>query len=163
MRKTVSAKDWEIMFRGKYLYQCWNTVKDEIRRMSEKCIPKYRAGRMAGKCKPMWTNKKTITAIQKKRDNLHALYRNTRDDKDYVQYRRASNRIKAEVRKAVRDFEKLIATEVKANPKGFFKYARSKLKTNPIISDLEQRDGTMATGAAAKAALGLTGALVWCE
>ena len=68
-----------------------------------------------------------------------------------VQYRRASNRVKAEVRKAVRDFEKRIATEVRTDPKGFFKYARSKLKTNPRISDLEQRDGTMATGFAAKA------------
>ena len=38
------------------------------------------------------------------------------------------------------------------------------LKTNPRISDLEQRDGTMASGAAAKAALGLKGALhiIWC-
>ena len=39
------------------------------------------------------------------------------------QYRRASNRVKAEVRKAVRDFENRIATEVQANPKGFLKYA----------------------------------------
>ena len=68
----------------------------------------------------------------------------------YVQYRRAYNRVKAEVRKAVRDFEKRIATEVKTNPKGFFKYARSKLKANPRISDLEQRDGTIATGSAVK-------------
>ena len=82
---------------------------------------------------------------------MYTLYRNTRDEKDYVQYRRASNRVKAEVRKAVRDFEKRIATEVKTNPKAFFKYARSKLKTNPRISDLEQRDGTMATDSAAKA------------
>ena len=55
---------------------------------------------------------------------MYTLYCNTRDDKDYVQYRRASNRVNDEVRKAVRAFEKLIATEVKTNPKGFFKYAR---------------------------------------
>ena len=105
---------------------------------------------MARKGKPMWTNKKTITAIKKKRD-MYTLYCNTRDDKDYVQYGRASNLVKAEVRKAVRDFGKRIATEVETNPKGFFKYAWSKLKTNPRISDLEQRDGTMATDSAAKA------------
>ena len=40
-----------------------------------------------------------------------------------VRYRRASNRVKAEVRKAVRDFENRIATEVQTNPKGFLKYA----------------------------------------
>ena len=103
--------------------------------MVVKFIPKYHTRRMARKGKPMWTNQKTITAIKKKRD-MYTLYCNTRDDKDYVQYRRASNLVKAEVRKAVRDFEKRIATEVKTNPKGFFKYARSKLKTNPRISDL---------------------------
>ena len=127
-----------------------NTVTEDIRCVSEKFIAKYQTGRMAGKGKPMWTNQKTITAIKKKRD-MYTLYRNTQYDKDHVQYRRASNRVKAEVRKAVRDFEKLIATEVRINPKGFFKYARSKLKTNPRISDLEKRDGTMATDSAAKA------------
>ena len=31
----------------------------------------------------MWTNQKTITAIKKKRD-MYTLYRNTRDEKDYM-------------------------------------------------------------------------------
>ena len=66
MRKTVSAKDWEEMFQGKSLDQCWNTVKEEIRCVSEKFIPKHHTGRMAGKGKPMWTNQKTITAIRRK-------------------------------------------------------------------------------------------------
>ena len=60
--------------------------KRSIRRVSEKFIPKYHTGRMAGKGKPMWTNQKTITAIKKKRD-MYTLYRNTQDEKDYVQYR----------------------------------------------------------------------------
>ena len=67
MRKTVNAKDWEAMFQGKSLDQCWNTVKEEMRCVSEKFIPKYHTGRMAGKGKPMWTNQKTITAVEKKR------------------------------------------------------------------------------------------------
>ena len=67
--------------------------------MFERFIPKYHTGRMAGKGKPMSTNQKTITTIKKKRD-MYTLYRNTRYEKDYVQYRRASNRVKAEVRKA---------------------------------------------------------------
>ena len=55
MRKTVSAKDWEAIFQGKSLDQCWNTVKKEIRCVSEKFIPNYHTGRMAGKGKPIST------------------------------------------------------------------------------------------------------------
>ena len=51
MRKTVRAKDWEAMFQGKSLDQCWNIVKEEIRCVSEKFIPKYHTDRMAGKDK----------------------------------------------------------------------------------------------------------------
>ena len=62
---------------------------------------------------------------------------------DYVKYRRASNRVNAEVRKAVRDFEKSIASEAK--PKAFYKYVRSKISTRIRVSDLKRPDGT--TGA----------------
>ena len=41
-------------------------------------------------------------------------------------------------------FEKMIAMEAKKNPKAFFNYARSKMKTRTGISDLEYPDGRMA-------------------
>ena len=52
-------------------------------------------------------------------------------------------RVKAEVRKAVHTFEKRIATEAKRNPKTFFNYAMSKMKTRTGVSDLEYPDGRM--------------------
>ena len=47
------------------------------------------------------------------------------------------------MRKAVRDFERQIANEAKANPKAFYKYARSKMKTRSTVADLERPDETM--------------------
>ena len=47
------------------------------------------------------------------------------------------------MRKAVRDFERQIAREAKANPKAFYKYARSKMKTCSAMAYLECLDGTM--------------------
>ena len=70
------------------------------------------------------------------------LYRETRNEQHYIEYRRASNRVKTEVRKAVGDFERQIAREAKANPKAFYKYARSKM-TCSAVADLERLDGTM--------------------
>ena len=47
------------------------------------------------------------------------------------------------MRKAVRDFERQIAREAKANLKALYKYARSKMKTCSAVTDLERLDGTM--------------------
>ena len=58
------------------------------------------------------------------------LYRETRNEQHYNESRRASNRVKTEVRKAVQDFEIQIAREAEANPKAFYKYTRSKMKTS---------------------------------
>ena len=52
------------------------------------------------------------------------LFRETINEQHYIKYRRVSNRVKTEVRKAVRYVEKQIAIEAKANPKAFYKYAR---------------------------------------
>ena len=48
------------------------------------------------------------------------------------------------MRNAVREFEKQIAGEAKRNPKAFYRYARSKMKTKSTVGDLERLDGTMA-------------------
>ena len=76
--------------------------------------------------KPVWMNEK-VTAAVKKKTEAYTKYRQSREGTDYINYRRSANRVKAEVRKAVRTFEKMIATEAKKNPKAFFNYARSKM------------------------------------
>ena len=60
-----------------------------------------------------------------------------------TEYRRASNRVKTEVRKAFRDFERHVVKEAKDNPKCFYKYTRSKMKTHSTVADLEHLNGTM--------------------
>ena len=93
--------------------------------------------------RPMWTNGRTMEAVKKKTE-AYRLYREYRDEQHFIEYRRASNKVKTEVRNAVREFEKQIAGEVKRNPKAFYRYARSKMKTKSTVGDLERLDGTMA-------------------
>ena len=80
----------------------------------------------------------------KKKNEAYRLYREYRDEQHFIEYRRACNRVKTEVRNAVREFEKQIAGEAKRNPKAFYRYARSKMKTKSTVGDLERLDGTMA-------------------
>ena len=85
-----------------------------------------------------------VTAAVKRKKEAYTKYRQSRDNADYVSYRRATNRVKTEVRKAVRTFEKRIAGEAKKNPKAFYNYARTKMKTRSGVSDLESADETTA-------------------
>lgn len=51
-----------------------------------------------------------------------------------------------------KDFEKKLASEIKHNPKAFWKYANSKLRTRSKISDLDCGDGNIASSDKDKAA-----------
>ena len=57
----------------------------------------------------------------------------------YCKYR---NQVKWESRKSVRLKEKDIAQQVKSNPKLFYQYVSTKLKSKEQISNLKQQDGT---------------------
>ena len=123
----------------------WITTMGTINDATRKCIPKRRShGKgIRKKMKPVWMNEK-VTAAVKNKTEAYTKYRQSREGTDYINYRRSANRVKAEVRKAVRTFEKRIAMEAKKNPKAFFSYARSKMKTRTGISDLEYPDGRIA-------------------
>ena len=120
MRELMTSRNWSEDFRDKSTEQCWAIVEESIRNASIKHIPKYTMGGKARKARPLWTNIKTITAVKRKSE-AYVLYRETRNEQHYIEYRRASNRVKTEVRKAVRDFERQIPREANANPKALYK------------------------------------------
>ncbi len=101
---------------------------------------------------PLWTNENALKKVKKKREAFKR-YMETREGEDYLAYARARNQAKHESRRAVQLFEKKVAQEAKSNPKAFFAYARSKLKTKDGIADLEDKDGNKATSDSEKAKL----------
>ena len=72
----------------------------------------------------------------KKKKQAYKRYLQTRDGTEYLYYTRARNQAKTCYRTAVRNFEKKIARNAKKNPKAFFMYARSKVKTKEVVVDL---------------------------
>ena len=102
MREMMTSKNWNEDFRDKSIEQCWTILDESIRNVSNKHILKCTMGSKARKDRPLWTNTKTITAVKRKSE-AYMLYRETRNEQHYIEYRRASNRVKTEVRKAVRE------------------------------------------------------------
>ena len=81
------------------------------------------------------------------------IWKRSGDEKDYLTYAKARNQAKWACRQAERDFEKRIASEAKTNPKAFYKYAQSKMRTRVRITNLTDDDGNLVTDDTEKADL----------
>lgn len=88
-------------------------------------------------------NEKTLAKIRKKKHTFDR-YLKTREGKDYLENVKARNQAKGECHKAVMNNERGIAKLSIRDPKLFYKYVNSKLKTNPWVADLEHEDGSLA-------------------
>ena len=76
---------------------------------------------------------------------------NTRLEADYLTYAKLRNHVKTYCKRAVEEYESKIAAESKTNPKAFYAYVRSKLKTKEKIADLKTADGRTASDDHSKA------------
>jgi len=90
----------------------------------------------------MWVNSEAMRVIKKKKSAYHR-YLESREGKDYLEYVKSRNEAKNEIQRAVRGFEREISKKAKKDPKVFYKYVNSKLKTRSGISDLYKEDGSI--------------------
>jgi hypothetical protein len=133
MRRIMGGYSWDDDLRDLTCDEAWEIFATRLNESMLKCIPKRKIGMKS--TKPTWITK---TAIEKAKNKKRAYqkYLQTRNEDDYKLYARARNQSRWESRRAKKDFERNIAREAKANPKAFFKYVNSRLKTHAKIPDL---------------------------
>ena len=81
-------------------------------------------------------DRETVKKVKKKH-RAWRRYLETREEAKYVEYVRLRNQVRSSTRKASRWKEKEIAEHIKDNPKKFWKFVNSKMKTRGCIPDLE--------------------------
>ena len=103
---------------------------------------------MNGNLKPklsMRYDKKTLRKFKKKNKIWGRIRKNLASEEEKLEHRKLSNQIRRLTIKSKKMFEKKIAKNAKSNPKGFYRYAQSKLKTRtsriPDIIKIKTRDG----------------------
>ena len=64
---------------------------------------------------------------------------------DYQEYAKARNQAGAECKRAIKQYEKSMTNKAKSNPKAFYAYANSKMKTKRGIAELTDEKGNTAT------------------
>ena len=77
------------------------------------------------------------------KNNICRRWRNSKDKEDYLSYAKARNQARSACRRAVRLYEKGIVSQIKQNPKHFWRYLKSKLKVRHGVANLEREDCTL--------------------
>ena len=88
--------------------------------------------------KAVWMNDKVMVILKKK--EAFQRYLSTKDGKNYLEYVKARNKAKPQVRRAVRDYENEVVKKAKKNPKAFYKFVNSKLKMSYQMNDILSGD-----------------------
>ena len=143
IREELGYINWEETLKNKDTEESWSAIKEVVSDLTNKFIPKSSGFKPGSKPKkPLWMNEKALSLVKKKHE-AYKRYLSTREGQDYNYYAKCRNQAKWAVRKAKRQYEKNIAMQAKTNPKAFYQYANSKLKSRSGIADLVQEDGTL--------------------
>ena len=140
--KNYLALDWDELLSNQNTEQKWQTIKEKITTGCDLYVPKKAVNPVNPR--PMWMNKGTLRSIRKKH-KAWAKIVGSPTAENYILYKKARNQARWETRKAVKNYEKEIAANMKNNPKLFWKYVNSKLKTRQPLSDLTKPDGKLTT------------------
>ena len=118
-------KQWEF-FRSKYI------------EAEKKCVPHklvYVDGKLSKKFSvPL--DRTNLRKLKKKNKLWGKIRRELASEEEKLQYNKLKNQIRRLTRKGKKLLEKKVAQEAKSNPKSFWKYTQSKLKTRAGIPDL---------------------------
>jgi exonuclease III len=146
---SLNSTNWEEMIGSLNTNQAWAKTEEVIQQLVSINVPKKKPYQQS-KTPPKWMNKATSDKIKQKR-KAYTKYLETRSQEDYRTYSRYRNQVKTHCRKAVRDFTKSLASEVKENPKAFYSYVRSRTKTREGIPDLKDCNEVLVSDDADKA------------
>ena len=146
-RTLLTESDWVKDMANLEFDDAFKMFANKLEEVLTECIPKSRAKHHR---KNIYMTKEAMKQ-KKKKYHLWKKYTETQEYIDFVRFTRQRNELRSLTRKLQQEFEKKLAQEVKGNPKAFWKYAQSRLKTKTRIDDLEREDGSRATTGVEKA------------
>ena len=140
LNEHLSKIDWEFelnKFSGDVEKQ-WEFFTAKYLEAESKFIPRKKIfinGKLSKKLSVKF-DKKTLALRKKKNRIWSKMRKNLATEEEKLGYRRLRNKVKSLCAKAKKIVEKKIAKNAKSNPKGFWAYTQSKLKSRSSLPDL---------------------------
>lgn len=91
--------------------------------------------------------------LKNRKKKLWRLYSSSRDEISYARFTRCRNDLRRLTRKLRKDFEQNLVHSIKDNPKGFWRYAASRMKSRSGVENLRTEGGTLTSSDTEKAAV----------
>ena len=114
-------------------------IKETRTTHSLACIPR---GKPRSTNRNLYINQDALR-LKKLKRILWFKYMHTRDVLDHARFTRARNKLRTSTRNLRSNFERDLAAHICDNPKGFWRYAGSRLRTKTRVEDLKAEDGAM--------------------
>ena len=137
MRHQTSLLPW-YNIEGVELQTAYNRFQDNIADLTESCIPKSKVTN----ARNLYMNAAALRLRKKKRE-LWAQYRRSEHIVDYVRYTHSRNQLRKMTRALRKSFEEKLVKDLKNQPKAFWKYTNSRIKTKAGIDALRTESGAL--------------------
>ena len=128
--------DWTEKFTGKTIHQCWEIFKEIYNQLVNEHVPLV----SPKEYNEPWMNPKIMRMWKKK---YHAWKRvsESKTHQAWIDYKKESCKLRKNIRKARRLYEKKIAKNAGTNRRAFFKYVNSRLTVRPEITAMKGENG----------------------
>ncbi|XP_066292857.1 uncharacterized protein [Branchiostoma lanceolatum] len=143
----LSGTDWDSRLENRSFDEAYSVFKDILQASIDLHIPNTRKKA----CKKNLYTTSEVKRLSKKKRASWDRYTASRDVVDYARYAAIRNDIRRLTRRLRYEFESNLVQDIKQNPKSFWKYVNSRLKTRTTIGDLKRTDGTMTSSNKEKA------------
>ena len=150
LKDELKKVNWNQELENKDTNETWLCIKSKISDAINKSTPMTRP---PGKQQKKWMNSDTLESVREKHRLFREWHKSGNDSEKKTPYNKANNKARKECRRANREYERKIAEESKKNPKMFFQYVNSKVKSKSGIADLNKEDGSKTKNDTEKAEL----------
>ena len=127
----------------------YEVFRDGLSSAVSACVPKARGSKSR---RSIYMTSQALR-LKRYKNQMWSKYVLTHDTLDLARFRRSRNDLRSLTRKLRRNFESQLATNLKQNPKAFWRYSNSRLKTKTTLGDLRDDDGVLVSSDKAKAEL----------
>ena len=140
--KMFGDVSWENILSQKSVNDAWDIFFTHYQQVIGQTVPYYPDMR-GNQGKKKWITREVLKHVQKKEEAWVKFRRNRKSRRLREVYTQIGNTATRIVRKAKFDFQHKLAQEIRATPKAFYSYARSKTTIKEEILMVKRKDGKM--------------------
>ena len=141
--REVASVEWSAINNSSNLQEVWSKFKAALDKVVEENVNVKE--RIKGRPpKPMWWNRK-IYKLRRNRLKWWQKFRESQDETHESRYLAYQKKVVKEVKSAKRRLEERLGRNIKEDRKGFFKYAKSKMKVKEGVGPIEDENGRIMT------------------